>query len=87
MDDLYTSEWRLFHNFFLLPVKLVSKKLVASKIIKCYDTPKTPYQRVLEADKVSPDIKQYLKEQFKDLNPFKPRKCIKKKLKNLRYLL
>lgn len=81
LNQLYTKEWRLFHNFFCPSVKLISKKMVASKTIKRYDNPKTPYQRVLESKDVAPIVKQKLKEQFKTLNPFQLRKEMEKKLK------
>ena len=83
LNQLYTKEWRLFHNFFCPSVKLISKKMVASKIIKRYDNPKTPYQRVLESKDVATVAKQKLKEQFKTLNPFQLRKKIEKKLKTI----
>ena len=83
LNDLYTQEWRLFHNFFCPSVKLIDKKRVASKTIKRYDTPKTPYQRVLESPYVAEDIKQNLKEQFNTLNPFRLRNTIEKKLKKI----
>ena len=83
MNDLYTSEWRLYHNFFCPSVKLLEKKRVASKTIKKYDTPKTPYQRVLESKHVSAYRKQILKEQFRELNPFKLRKAMEKKLNKI----
>lgn len=83
MNELYTSEWRLYHNFFLPSVKLIAKKRVASKTIKHYDKPKTPYQRVLESKYVSASAKQYLKEQFNGLNPFQLRKAIDIKLKKI----
>jgi len=34
MNNLYTAEWRFFHNFFCSSVKLIEKKRVASKTIK-----------------------------------------------------
>jgi hypothetical protein len=83
MNELYTSQWRLYHNFFCPSEKLISKKMVASKTIKCYDTPKTPYQRVLESNNVSASVKRQLKEQFTSLNPFGLRKSIEKKLKSI----
>jgi len=83
MNDLYKSEWRLYHNFFLPSVKLVEKKVVASKTVKCYDTPKTPYQRVLESPEVPISVKRSLKEQFENLNPFQLRKTMEKKLKRI----
>jgi hypothetical protein len=79
MNDLYKSEWRLYHNFFMPSVKLLEKKRIASKTIKRYD-PKTPYQRVLESTHISQSIKNALTKEFENLNPFKLKKAIEKKL-------
>jgi len=83
MNELYTTEWRLFHNFFCPSVKLIEKKRVASKVFKRYDKPKTPYQRVMESRNVMPAQKRLLKEQFAGLNPFKLRKAMEKKLQKI----
>lgn len=83
MNDLYTSQWRLYHNFFLPSVKLLEKKRVASKTIKRYDTPKTPYQRIMESPYIEDSVKCSLKEQFDKLNPFKLRKAMEKKLSEI----
>ena len=83
MNDLYKTEWRLYHNFFCPSVKLIEKKRIASKTIKRYDKPKTPYQRILESKNVSRSMKQKIKEQFKELNPFTLRKGMEKKLKKV----
>lgn len=83
MNDLYRSEWRLYHNFFQPSVKLIDKKVVASKTVKRYDTPKTPRERVLESKHVAPSIKRTLKEQFERLNPFQLRKAMELKLKKI----
>jgi hypothetical protein len=83
MNELYTSEWRLFLNFFCPSVKLLEKKRVASKIIKRYDKPKTPFRRVLESPDVSDESKRKLKEQYKTLNPFELRKALEVKLKKI----
>ena len=80
LNDLYVNEWRLFHNFFCPSVKLIQKKRIASKIIKRYDYPKTPFQRILESDFVHPVVKDNLKEQFQQLNPFQLRKAMEKKI-------
>ena len=80
MNDLYTQQWRLYHNFFSPSVKLVEKKLVEGKVIKRYDQPKTPYQRVLESPYVSASVKRFLKEEFDTLNPFALRKAMEDKL-------
>ena len=83
MNDLYTQEWRLYHNCFLPSVKLVEKKLVEGKAIKRYDEPKTPYQRVLESTQVSASVKRSLKQEFDGLNPFRLRKVIEGKLNTI----
>jgi hypothetical protein len=83
MNALYTSEWRLFLNFFCPSVKLLEKKRIASKTVKRYDKPKTPYQRILESADVSAESKQQLKEQYKTLNPFELRKSLEEKLKKI----
>ena len=83
LNDLFRSEWRLYHNFFMPSVKLIEKKQIAAKTIKRYDKPKTPYQRVMESKDVSPAQKQALKEQFEGLNPFRLRKAMEKKLQEI----
>jgi len=84
MNELYTSDaWRLYHNFFLPSVKLIEKKRVASKTVKLYDKPKTPCQRIMESPGVSAHVKHALKEQYVTANPFRFRKIIEQKLKEI----
>ena len=83
LNNLYTQEWRLFHNFFLPSVKLLAKERIASKTIRRYDPPKTPYQRVLKSPWVSPAIKKELTARLKTLNPFRLRAAIELKLKKI----
>ena len=83
LNDLYTTQWRLFHNFFSPSVKLLDKQRVASKTIKRYDNPKTPYQRILESSDIDLSTKEKLKEQMANLNPFELRKAMEKKLKKI----
>ncbi len=83
INELYTSEWRLYHNFFCPSVKLIEKKRIASKIIKRYDMPQTPYQRLINSQHIPDFIKQKLKEQFKQLNPFKLKKTIEDKIEKI----
>ena len=82
LNDLYKNEWKLYHNFFIPSVKLIEKKRVGSKIIKRYDKPKTPFQRVLEADScyVSNAKKRELQKLFESLNPFDLRNAMEKKI-------
>jgi hypothetical protein len=83
LNDLYTKEWRLFHNFFCSSVKLISKKRVGSKTIKHYDSPKTPYQRIMESPHIQESLKRTLTKQLDNLNPFLLRKIMNKKLKKI----
>jgi hypothetical protein len=83
LNDLYRSEWRLFHNFFCPSVKLVEKERVGSKTIKHHDCPKTPYQRIMESPLVSGPEKQRLTRQFTGLNPFSLRRAMETKLQRI----
>ncbi len=83
LNALYTSQWRLYHNFFCPSVKLLDKKRIGSKTVKLHDSPKTPYQRILESPNVSDNSKQILKKQFQTLNPFLLRNAMEKKLKKI----
>ena len=83
LNNLYTQEWRFFHNFFLPSVKLLAKERIASKTIRRYDPPKTPYLRVMESPLVTPATKKELSAKFKTLNPFKLKAAIEMKLKKI----
>jgi hypothetical protein len=83
LNDLYANEWRLYHNFYGVSVKLLSKKRVGAKVIKRHDAPKTPYQRVMENDAVSDYKKRQLRTLFEGTNPFILRKLIDEKLRRI----
>lgn len=83
LNKLYKSEWRLFHNFFCPSVKLIEKQRIASKTIKRYDSPKTPYQRIMESPDITAEVKKKLTDLFETLNPFLLRKAMEKRLKEI----
>lgn len=83
LNDLYRNEWRLFHNFFCPSVKLIAKERIGSKNLKHHDSPKTPYQRILDSPYVPASIKGALRKQFENLNPFMLKKAMEAKLKNI----
>jgi hypothetical protein len=83
LNDLYRTEWRLFHNFFCPSVKLIAKERVGSKTIKRHDSPKTPYQRIIESPCIIASTKGRLSLRFKDLNPFFLRRAMERKLQRL----
>jgi hypothetical protein len=86
INNLYTSEWRLLHNFFLPSTKLIRKERVGSKIVKFHDIPRTPYQRLLASKAIPSKIKTELKNIFQTLNPFILRKTIDLKIAKIRQL-
>ena len=81
LNNLYTKEWRLFHNFFCPSVKLLAKERIGSKTIKRHDLPKTPYQRIMDSSHIHESVKLSLSNQLENLNPFMLRKTMDKKLK------
>lgn len=86
LNDLYTSDWRLLHNFCLPSVKLVAKERRGSKVIKKHDRPKTPAQRVLDSKDVPETMKQRLRAHAASLNPFQLREAIDAQIRRIRQL-
>jgi len=68
LNELY-SQLRLYTNFFLPTMKLLSKERVGSRVKKKYDQAQTPYQRVLASRQVSKADKQQLRAKYATLNP------------------
>ena len=83
LNDLYTSQWYLYFNFFIPSVKLINKIRIGSKIVKKHDTPKTPFQRLLESSIISEQTKRNLKKEFKKFNPFQLQKQMSNKIKTI----
>ena len=83
LNELYTSEWRLYLNFFIPSAKLVEKERVGSKVIKKYDQPKTPFQRILDSSYIDQKTKSLLQKQFDQLNPFDLRNSLVVKIKRI----
>ncbi|MEK7561040.1 MAG: transposase family protein [Patescibacteria group bacterium] len=80
LNDLYRNEFRLYKNFFQPVMKLVRKERIAGKIRRRYDTPQTPYRRVLASPHVPPRTKRELTRIYRSLNPAALRETIEKKL-------
>lgn len=81
INDLYRNAWDPFHNFFCPSMKLRAKKRIKSRIIKKYDVPQTPSERLLAAPQLSETQKDQLRQRFAQLNPFQLKKEIDRKLK------
>jgi hypothetical protein len=79
MNEIY-EVWGMLHNYFMPQMKLISKDRVGSKVKKKYDKPKTPFQRIIECETVSDEIKENLRKTKSSLNPFKLQAELQKKL-------
>ncbi len=81
MDDIYKNYWNQLLNFFIPVFKLHSKERIGGKIKKVYDTPQTPYQRLMSGGYIE-EIQAYnLKKRIELLNPVHLKKELDIKLK------
>lgn len=87
LNDLYSNQWSPFFNFFIPSAKTVSKERIDSKIIKIFDSPKTPFERLMSSDDIPKKTRKELTKIFNDLNPFKLQNAIRYKIKKILSLL
>jgi hypothetical protein len=83
MNDLLRHEWSWYQNHFCPSMKLQSKSRVGSKYKKIYDTPQTPYQRLMKSEHVSNEAKIKLSSIHLKLNPFELKRVIEQKLNKI----
>ncbi len=83
LNELYTTEWNDFHNYFSVSVKLISKTRDGSQINRTHDDPKTPVQRLLESEHISKQTKVFLSQKFKQLDPFQLQEQMAVKIKHI----
>ncbi len=60
---------RFYVNFFQPSFKLKSKTRQGAKVMKKYETPATPYERLLASDRVTNGNKDHLRQIFSALDP------------------
>lgn len=60
---------RMYVNFFQPSLKLIEKERLGAKVSKKYDSAKTPYQRILLSEHVSPEQKKLLTTEYESLDP------------------
>ena len=88
MNVIYKLYLNTLYNFFVPQLKLIEKVRVGSKIVKKYDLPKTPYQRLLESEHLTMGQKEELRRKYQLLNPIELREIIKRQILKLnRYKL
>ncbi len=80
INSLYRGELRLYKNFFQPVMKLKEKIRDKGKVHRKYDTPKTPYQRIMESEKIPEENKKELRELYQRLNPAELKRKIDEKI-------
>lgn len=68
LNALY-DRLRLRTNFFLPTMKLLEKRREGSRVIKRYEKPQTPYERLLQSPELAETDKQRLRATYETLNP------------------
>jgi hypothetical protein len=79
----YYELLRLYMNFFLPSVKLLSKNRDGAKIRKKYEPPQTPYKRLISSPHIENEEKKHLKEIWLTLNPAELKRGMMKLLDQL----
>lgn len=82
LEHIY-KDWRLYVNFFQPVLKLIAKERIGNKVIRKYDTARTPYQRVMEREQISLARKAHLLNLYLPLNPVELRQRIDQHLLQL----
>lgn len=83
INNIYRNELRLLKNFFQPVMKLISKERIKGKIKRKYDTPKTPYRRLIESKCLTNKEKQEFKKMYESLNPAELKRELDKKFMKL----
>jgi hypothetical protein len=81
INRLYANQWSLIQNHFSPTLKLMEKKRINSKYYKKYETPQTPYQRLMLSAHISDDNKKALNKLHQTLDPFALKQQINRQLK------
>lgn len=80
MNIIYRDYHNIFYNFFIPQLKMVKKNRDGSKYKRYYDSPKTPYQRLMESEHLTMRQKANLKRRYKSLDPIKLRRELSRKI-------
>jgi hypothetical protein len=75
LKELY-EYLNLYVNYFQPTMVLIEKHRIGAKATRKYDTPKTPYQRLLECSDIEDHIKDQVRSIYRELNPVKLKKRI-----------
>jgi hypothetical protein len=83
MNDLYQNELSLFHNFFKPCVKLQKKYFIGSRMIRKFQKPLTPYQRLILSPTIPKKVKEQMTKLLDSLNPVHLKNQIDLKIKRI----
>lgn len=83
INDLYRNEMRLMMNLFQPSVKLASKTRIGSRIIRRYDEPQTPLDRLKASGHVDRKKLAALFKLREQTDPFKLSQTIERKLRRI----
>ena len=86
LDSFLPLKLSPFLNFFSPAFRLVDKVRSGSRLLKVYDTPRTPYARVMDSPEVPAQQKERLRKQRDALNPFRLRAEIDRELRRIEKL-
>jgi hypothetical protein len=84
MNDIYELFWNPLKNFFVPCQKLREKTRFGGRVLKKYDPPKTPYQRLLDCADLSEEAKTRLRQRYERLNPFQLKAGLEQALERFR---
>jgi hypothetical protein len=82
LQSIY-QDLRLYINFFQPVLKLIDKQHIGNRVVRKYDTARTPYQRVLEREEIPLANKAKLINQYLGLNPAGLRRHIDERVAHL----
>jgi len=83
LNRLYRNELRLMMNLFQPSVKLMRKVRVGSRLVRKYDTPLTPLDRLIAAGQGEPAKVAELKKLRERLDPFELAHSIERQLEHI----
>ncbi len=83
INNLYRGELRRFQNLFLPSVKLAKKERVGSRLRRRYETPQTPWQRVVSSPVADPERVAELGKERTELDPFQLSHRIQEQLERI----
>jgi len=75
LTELY-SHLRLLTNYFVPQARLVTKTRDGAKVVRRYDTPATPYRRLLDSGVLSSSAAAQLTATYRSLNPAQVRRNV-----------